>query len=283
MVADAGVPSRLARTHNRRVTRLVVLSVCVSWGVVAVGCASTSPPTSSSVAKAQLPLHEAFIASLTRGDRDAVLALSTDDLRRSLEPSRFDELSDTFALLGAPNAIYEKSKTPIEGGERRHYVLDFDVGLVDLELSVRDEHILGFRFAGGGFEKALNQAHAHSYGEFRVYDFDYVSPAKLEQDDAAVLGTPRVEWSMVVGGLEQMGGRYDVTVEQMCFADGKAIFREPISFDLRFAHEGGATGTIGGHVEVPGPGTYDLDIVVRDNIAVTTLHHQVKFKVTASR
>jgi hypothetical protein len=261
--------------------------------VCTLGCAGATtrsdsahqPTTASSTSTDEVRDVGAWLVDALRtGRTQPVLARCDPSLRASLQPEALGELTDALAWLGPPNGFELEGVVPIEGGERRVYTIDYDAGLVELETSTRGDALIGFRFGGGGYQRALDGSAKARYDEFKIYAVEFVDAGGKAHPEGKALGDKVVQWRLVVGGIEELGGEHHLTIEQTCFdRRGEPVFRRPVSFDVRFANHGGATSDVGGHVELPGPGKYELSIVVRDNVALDVTEVRVPVEVVASR
>lgn len=225
-----------------------------------------------------------FLESLGSGDYGETIGMTASPLSKELSKAAYDDLSKIVAFLGEPEAMEVKEKKPVQGGQYRRYMLKFETGLVEYEVTVEYDAIVGFHLMGPGFDEAEHGVIAEQFREFKVYDFKWNLDDGTENPGGEVYSTNRIDWQIFVGGIEAMGGEHHITIEKICLDEsGKELFHEPIEYDVKFEAnaEGIPTGHVDGYLEVPGPGKYTLEIRLKDNIAVAEIDHKVDFEVKA--
>jgi hypothetical protein len=108
---------------------------------------------------------------------------------------------------------------------------------------------------------------AEPWREFKVYDFRYLDAEGNPLPEGAPIAGNRVDYEVVVGGIEAFIGEHHLTVRKMLLdASGKEIFREPVEFDAKFRADamGIPRGEVRGYVEVPGPGKWQIKLAITD-------------------
>ncbi|MEM6296574.1 MAG: hypothetical protein AAGA54_35235 [Myxococcota bacterium] len=263
---------------RRRTALLVALVSSLAACEKAPADAGTKAPAaapSDPVDKATATL----MSSLQSGDYDGLRAQTVDPLTHDLSRAEFDDLSSIVQWLGP---VQEQTVTKSDdnyGGGQKWYALQCDKGSkVELEVSIDEGgKLIGFVFGGKGYQEAERGVLAEPWREFKVYDF-----ALLDADgnalpkDAPVAGK-RVEYEIVVGGIEALLGEHHLTIEKIVLdADGNEVFHEPIEFDTKFDEDamGIPRGSVRGYVEVPGPGSWTMDLVIFDQNA----HRDIEYK-----
>jgi hypothetical protein len=224
-----------------------------------------------------------LVTKLQAGDRDGLLEQSVSPLVEDLSPLAFEDISKTVAWLGYMSSKTARSDVPIEGGTRRSYSMEFEKGdEVTLEVSVVDGKVMGFHFAGDDFFKAEHGVIADQFRQFKVYDFWFEDGEGNRLTDVESLPGPTIRYRLVVGGMEAFGGKHHIGVEKMLQdSSGKELFKEPVAYDTEFKEnaEGIPRGEIGGDLDVPGPGEYELVLLLEDDIAAIDAEYRTRFKV----
>ncbi len=246
---------------------------------------ATAEPTATSAVDAD-PLDEAatlLLDALQRGDYDRLAGETSEPLTHDLSRAEFDDLAAIVQWLGEVQSRAVEDHDATYGGGQRWYALQFERGAgLTLEVSIDEGgKLVGFEFAGKGFEEAERGVLAEPWREFKVYDF-HLLDAELQPlaDGEPVLGT-RVEYEIVVGGIEALLGEHHLSVEKTVVdAAGKEVFREPIEFDTKFSQDalGVPRGTVRGFVEVPGPGSWTMELRITDENAHRDIEHTQPFE-----
>ena len=246
--------------------------------------ASTADPTASA-AIAQHPCDAAatlLLDTLQRGEYQVLAEHTADPLAHDLSRVEFEDLSNIVQWLG-PLASREVDRTDDAfGGGQRWYALRFEKGSpLALEVSIDDQgHLVGFEFSGEGYTEAERGVLAEPWREFKVYGFSLLDADGNPVLEAEPIPGPRVDYELVVGGIEALLGEHHLAVEKIVLdAEGNAVFREPIEFDTKFAEDamGVPRGTVRGHVEVPGPGSWTISLRITDQNAHRDIEHEQAF------
>jgi len=227
-----------------------------------------------------------LIAVLAGGSRDRMMTMSGPDLHRDFSTEAFHDISESVRWLGAVKSKEMKKDEPIQGGRHRVYVVTFEKGTVELDVSIENDMVIGFHLSGDDWIAAEHGVIADKFREFKVYDFKYKTPDGEENPDAPTYHSKRVDWEIFVGGIEARQGEHHLTVEKICIDDqGNEVFHEPTVYDVRFDAnaEGIPTGHVDGWIEVPKPGKYTLEIKLKDNFAFNEIDHIVEFEVDEIR
>lgn len=276
--------------HGRSLAFALALSPVALLSLVA-GC-DQSGETEAPEAKAgpAADRYEAktdeLLATLASGSRDRMITISGPDLQKDFGTEAFHDISEIVRWLGPVKSKELKKDEPIQGGRHRVYLVTFEKGTVELDVSIEMDAVLGFHFGGDDWIAAEHGVIADQYREFKVYDFKYMNEDGAENPDGPTYHSKRVDWEIFVGGIEARAGEHHLTVEKICKdANGKEVFHEPTTYDVRFDEnaEGIPTGHVDGWIEVPKPGKYTLEIKLKDNYAFNELDHIVEFEVDEIR
>lgn len=233
----------------------------------------------------QDPLDEAatlVVDTLRKGDYDGLHGQTVQPLTHDLSQTEFDDLAAIIQWLGPLQQRAPKGTDKSHGGGERKYAMQFDRGS-ELELQVSLDaggKLIGFRFSGDGYTEAERGVLAEPWREFKVYDFVYLDADGNPVAKGVPLTGPRVDYELVVGGIEAFVGEHHLTVEKIVLdAQGKDVFHEPIEFDVKFAEDatGVPRGVVRGHVEVPGPGTWEIELKIIDRNSQRDLDYRETF------
>lgn len=269
-----------------RLSRLLRLGTLV-FVATALACdggsAATTSPDGGQAAQDPFDADaRRFLASLGEGDYGDAIGRTASPLSAELTKAEFDALSEVVAGLGEIQRLEIKEKKPVQGGQYRRYMVQFEQGLVEYEVTMEYGAVIGFNLVGPGFENARNGVLADQFAEFKVYEFEWRLEDGTENPGGEVFATPRVDWQLLVGGLAAAEGQHRLRVSVMLLGeDGKALFKDPIGYDVSFpANEQGVpTGNVDGHLEAPGPGTYTVKIHLEDTVAGAGIDHEADFEV----
>ncbi|MCR9163752.1 MAG: hypothetical protein ACE37F_16475 [Nannocystaceae bacterium] len=268
-----------------------IVFALAALAVALPGCGKVRSYTEPTVAVPEAdPLDEAatlLLDSLARGRYDALASRTSEPLTSDMSRAEFDDLAAIVQWLGPLRSRTVDEDAVVEHGARS-YVLRFDRGGdVDLEVFIdATGQLTGFEFSGKGFVEAERGVLAEPWREFRVYDFHRLAAdgSRLGSDEPAT--TNRVEYELVVGGIEAVLGVHHLRVEKTLLdAGGSPVLREPIEFDTTFDQDamGVPRGVVRGHVEVPGPGRWTLQLVISDENAHRAIEHEHIFRVGAAK
>lgn len=267
-----------SRPIVRRYLLFIVLAGCGKSATVA-----STEPTAAPVVD-QDPLDKAatlIVESLGKGDYDGLQAQTVQPLTHDLSRPEFDDLSAIVKWLGPLQQRTTKETDKSLGGGVRQYTMKFEnAAELNLEVSLDAAgKVIGFRFSGDGYTEAERGVLSEPWREFKVYDFVYLDAEGNPLPKGAPLVGKRVDYEIVVGGIEAFVGEHHLTVEKIVVdADGKDVFREPIEFDVKFDEDavGLPRGEIRGHLEVPGPGTWEMQLKIIDQNS----HRDLEYKET---
>ena len=281
-------PAAWLATAGHGVTLWAMMKpACGAWvlGLLVLGgCGKVQSYVAPSVAVADSdPIDDAavlLLGALARGDFDQLASHTADPLTHDMSRAEFDDLAKIVQWLGPLRSRSERSAETDVG--LRAYELQFERGAaVDLEVSIDPTgRLIGFVFSGKGYTEAERGVLAEPWREFKVYDFWLLdAEGNRLPKDTPVRGT-RVEYEVIVGGIEALLGVHHLRVEKSVQdARGIDVFREPIEFDTTFDQDamGVPRGTVRGFVEVPGPGTWTMDLRISDENAHRDIYHEHPF------
>ncbi len=262
-------------------TRELVAGVLGAFALV--GCGKVQSYVEPSVAVAETePIDEAtalLLSALQGGDYDDLASHTAEPLTGDLSRAEFDDLAATVQWLGPLTARVAAQTDADDARSLRRYALQFERGqAVQLEVSIDAMgRLIGFAFSGEGYTEAERGVLAEPWREFKVYDFRLVdADGNRLPNEAPVRGT-RVEYEIVVGGIEALLGAHHLRVEKTVRdGSGNRVFEQPIEFDTTFDADalGVPRGLVRGYVEVPGPGDWTMDLRISDENA----HRDIEFE-----
>lgn len=268
-----------------------IVRLCFLCFALLLGCgkpsqAATNQPSSASNPAPADALDRAttmLLEALASGDYEGLRTKTVDPLTGDLSRAEFDDVAAIVQWLG-PLQHREATKTDeTYGGGERRYTLQFERG-AELQLDVSldaDGKLIGFHFSGEGYLEGEHGVLAEPWREFKVYDFAFVDAEGTPlEEDTPIAGT-RVAYEVVVGGIEAFIGEHHLTIEKIVLdAAGKEVFHEPIEFDVRFAADalGIPRGLVRGHLEVPGPGEWEMQLEITDRNANRDIDYRRKFE-----
>lgn len=263
--------------------RLSLLPVVALLGLGA--CEKNPPSVEPTAAAAPRDEHACdqaasmLLTSLQSGDFDGLASHTADPLTHDLSKPEFDDLAAIVQWLGPLNSREVERHDDTYGGGQRWFELRFEnAAPLELEVSIApDGKLVGFEFSGKGYTEAERGVLAEPWREFKVYGFHFLDADGNPLPEDAPLTGKRVDYEVVVGGIEALLGEHHLSVEKIVLdADGNTIFREPIEFDTKFDEDamGVPRGSVRGNVEVPGPGKWTLDLRITDENA----HRDIEWK-----
>jgi hypothetical protein len=274
------------------VNRAAALTLLLSLPCLAsVGCkreeTTTPEPIAATPSDPIDAAAELLLAKLAEQDYAGLEAACVDPLTRDLTQAEFEDLAKIVAWLGP---VRERSITATDmdyGGGQRWYRLAFAQGRpLDLEVSIDPNgKLIGFAFAGPGWIDGEHGVIAEQWREFKIYDFAYVDGEGQRLPEGAAIPGTRVEYVLVVGGIEAFLGEHHLVVEKVVVdASGAEVFREPIEYDVKFRADsmGIPRGTVGGYLDLPGPGRWDMRLVITDQHSGRKLDYRHPFETVAA-
>lgn len=266
------------------------LSLPLSLGLPA--CKKTEESTAPAAKPTPAdPLDAAMVLlidKLAAGDYAGLKENCVDPLSHDLSEEEFKDLA---AIVGWLGGVQEQSVSKTDetyGGGQRWYDLQFaQGGPVQLEISLdKDGKLIGFRFDGEGYTDAEHGVIAEQWREFKVYDFHYLDAEGNYLPEGTPIPGNRVDYEIIVGGIEAMLGEHHIKVEKIVFdSNGKEVFHEPIEFDTKFDADasGIPRGVVRGYLEVPGPGKWEMDLILTDEHAMQNIDYRHKFETVAAK
>ena len=258
----------------------------VGMSLASAGCGKDPvQPTATEVPAAKAdPLDRAMtvlVSSLQSGDYEGLRAQTVQPLTHDLSAQEFEDLSAIVQWLGHVESHTATRTDDTYGGAQRWYELQFEkASVVELEVSIDpDGKLIGFHFGGDGFTEAEQGVLAEPWREFKVYGFHYLDAEGNALPEGAKIPGNRVEYELIVGGIEALLGQHHLTIDP----SGEEVFHEPIEFDTKFDADasGIPRGVVRGHLEVPGPGKWEMDLRINDNVAHRDIEHRQAFETVA--
>jgi hypothetical protein len=262
----------------RRKCTTAVLIVGLLW----LPACERGTPTTSPATAAKAPVDpvdtvcDQFLTTFQEQSREDLLALSASPLTDEMNADAFEHVSGAVRWLGALQSRELLAADKTVEGQRRRYALTFDKGMVELELSMAKDKIMGFQFDGDVWADAELGAEVQSYDEFKVYELAFTDPDGTRLPGYELNGV-EVHFVVVVGGMLQMMNEHQVTVKAMVETKaGEKVFLRPVEIETRFPpnEEGIPRGEVKAHVKVGGPGEYVLALVVLDDVG----HQRTEFR-----
>lgn len=275
-------PGPAAAYHPAVTPRVLLPSLLVALIAGSAGCQKKETKAPEPVAENKDDIEVAtdrLLSYLRKGDYGSLVGISTDPLTGDLSREAFDDLSKIVVWLGSEKSR-EAAHTDGEfGGGVRTYKMQFENGgPLELEVSIAQTgQLTGFHFEGEGYGDAEQGVIAEQWRHFKVYDFAYVDSEGQDIPEGEACSGKRVDYRVVVGGIEALLGEHHLSVEKIVFdKDGNEVFHEPIAYDAKFSAnaEGIPRGEISGYFEVPGPGTYEIDLLITDENASRDLDYR---------
>lgn len=269
-------------------TRVLVATV-LSLSVL-TGCGKVQSYVEPSVAVADShPVDDAatlLLHALQSGDFDELSSHTSDPLSHDLSHPEFEDLATIVQWLGSLQSRDAGETDSADAGGMRSYALQFERGAgVELEVSIDPMgRLVGFEFSGDGYTEAERGVLAEPWREFKVYDFHLVDAEGTPRPKDGVVPGNRVEYELVVGGIEALLGIHHLrVVKTVLDAEGKKVFDEPIEFDTTFDQDamGVPRGVVRGSVEVPGPGEWTLELRISDENAHRDIEYKYAFQTAA--
>jgi hypothetical protein len=224
-----------------------------------------------------------LLQNLLDGDYQALHGACVEPLTHDLTEAAFTDLSAVVNWLGNVQKYEVMTTDMSHGGGERWYELEFEKGgRVELLVSIDQAgKLIGFEFQGPGYKEAEQGAIAEQWREFKVYDFTYLDADGNPLPEGAPIPGNRVEYEIIVGGIEALIGGHHLTIEKIVYdAEGKEVFHEPIEYDAKFAAnaEGIPRGVVRGHLEVPGAGKWEMDLKITDRNAHRDIDYRHAFE-----
>jgi len=266
-----------------------VLWVCCAAAAVSACDKSAAPTSKTSKPQPPEPLDEAATTLLTHlqsGDYDGLRPHTADPLTDDMSRPEFDDLAAIVQWLGPLRDRTPKETNRAYGGGQRRYALQFEnAGPLELSVSIDPEgKLVGFEFQGEGYIEAERGVLAEPWREFKVYDFRFLGPNGTPMPEGAKLVGNRVDYELVVGGIEAFIGEHHLSIQKIVLdAEGNELFVEPVEYDAKFAADamGIPRGVVHGHLEVPGAGRWELALSITDENAHRDTEYRRQFETVA--
>lgn len=254
------------------------------------GCEKSPPSVEPTAAVAQDEhacdkAATTLLTSLQSGDFDGLASSSADPLTHDMSKAEFDDLAAIVTWLGPLQSRAVERHDDTFGGGQRWFALQFEnAAPLELEVSIDQAgKLVGFEFSGKGYTEAERGVLAEPWREFRVYGFHFLDADGNRVPEGEAVPGKRVDYEIVVGGIEALLGEHHLSVEKLVFDQGgNTVFREPIEFDTKFDEDamGVPRGVVRGYVEVPGPGQWRIDLRITDENASRDIEYKTSFQTS---
>ncbi|MCR9164018.1 MAG: hypothetical protein ACE37F_02045 [Nannocystaceae bacterium] len=246
----------------------------------------TTEPTAATAPADEHPCDSAatvLLGTLQHGEFESLAEHTSDPLTHDLSRTEFEDLAAIVQWLGPLQSREVENTDDTFGGGQRWYALRFDKGSpVELEVSIAPSgKLVGFEFSGKGYAEAERGVLAEPWREFKVYDFHFLGDEGNRLPPGEPITGRRVDYEIVVGGIEAMLGAHHLSVEKLVLdGSGNTVFAEPIEFDTKFEEDamGVPRGTVRGYVEVPGAGSWKMELRITDENAHRDIEYEQEFE-----
>lgn len=193
-----------------------------------------------------------------------------------------ERLSTALASLGAfkdrsMKSISVKSDAPDKGA----YELQYEKGVVKLEISVVDSKLVSFNFHGDDLKKALIESASKN---FKLTFFAFVDGPKGKPIEGNILPPGPVHFVAVVQGLTRKDSSVHVRMKAT-LAQGEETLasKELLNQTLPVKPDSPPDTTLSGHFPMNKPGAYRLRLDILDAHGQRDVTHEVAFEVRAPK
>lgn len=261
-------------------SRVLGAALAVSLLMPALACDKpTTPPPEQGDDEVDRTA-KALLMQLQLGDRAELVEQLPAEVTDKLDERNVVVIARTLTWLGTWSEFTRVAEQPVVDGVERRYAITLERGEIELTITV-----IGGKLAGFAFEQPLWTAHVDSAaeaaaGSLRVSQFRYVD--KRGKPTTGPLDAAAINYELVLEGLGAMLREHHVVVHKAVFdSKGDQVYRQPHEDEVRFsqAETGASGGRISGTVAVPGPGSYELELDVRDIAGSQSLTHRVTFNI----
>ena len=262
-----------------RLSLALVTSAALLLGATACD-KSTSAASEAPADDAVDATTRALLEALAADNRDAAARVSTAELSLDLNTRRVAIIARTFAWLGALEGLSSSEEETLVDGARRRYVARFSRGELTLHVSVVGTKVEGFEFDPGqwsAYEERALTAHA---GSMRLLAFHFVGPEGVAVDTPSDPST--IAYAVELEGLDAQLREHHITIGKSVHdLEGHEVYRQDADDNINFpqGEDGASGGTLTGKVAVPEPGSYELELHIRDLVGAQDLTHRVRFTI----
>lgn len=223
---------------------------------------------------------KALLLLLQLGDRAQLVEQYPAIVTNELDERNVVVIARTLTWLGHWSEFARVGEQPIVDGVERRYAIALERGEIELTITVIDGKLAGFAFEQPLWTAHVDSAAAAAAGSLRVSQFRYVDRAG--KPTTGPLDPSAVNYELVLEGLGAMLREHHVVVRKAVFdSAGAQVYRQNDDDEVRFsqAETGASGGRISGTVAVPGPGSYELELDIRDLAGSQSLTHRVAFSI----
>lgn len=223
---------------------------------------------------------KALLMQLQLGDHAELVEQFPAEVTAHLDERDTVVIARTLAWLGTWSEFVRAGEQPVVDGVERRYAVTLERGEIELTVTVVDGKLAGFAFAEPLWTAHVDSAAEAAAGSMRVSQFRYVD--RKGKPTTGPLDPAAINYELVLEGLGAMLREHHVIVHKAVFdGDGKQVYRQPHDDEVRFsqAETGASGGRISGTVAVPGPGSYVLELDIRDVAGSQSLTHRVPFSI----
>lgn len=271
----------MLRRVSRRLTSLLCLPLALALLTPLSGCnegGETRAPTADEDEVDALARQ--LLAALAADDAEAARALSNQELSIALDLREVAIIARTLAWLGTLESLSGSDEEPLANGVRRRYVARFARGELTWHLSVVGGKAEGFELDPGqwaAYEERALTAHA---GSMRLLDFHFVGPEGQPVQDP--VDPSSIPYALELEGLDVQFREHHVSIGKKVYdAEGNEVYRQDSDDNITFpqGEDGTSGGILTGSVKVPGPGSYELELRIRDLAGGQDITHRVEFEI----
>ncbi len=270
--------------------QLLLASACTGL-LLGAGCKKNAKSDTQNADDASTHMmdHEGvpwvLVDKFQHDDRGGLLAVALEDLNDELTPTAFEDIAKVIKWLGPLQEVLEDEVDEQAAGSRYTYELHFEKGVVHLSVTMlASGELVNFHFEGDDFIAAEHGALDDRYAKFKIYDFKWVDELGNQNPNGNTLKAGRIDYRIIVGGLEAELGEHHLTFEKIVTdRGGSELVHEPIEFDRKFETnaEGIPRARLHMFVNLPevAPGEYDLTLKISDNLSGSELEHKEHFVI----
>jgi hypothetical protein len=223
---------------------------------------------------------KALLQQLQLGDRAELSEQFPAVVTAELDERNLVVIARTLTWLGHWAEFTRAGEQPVVDGVERRYAIALERGEIELTITVIDGALAGFMFEEPLWTGHVDSAAAAAAGSMRVSQFRYVD--RRGKPTTGPLDPTAINYELVLEGLGAMLREHHVIVHKAVFdSEGDQVFRQADGDEVRFsqAETGASGGRISGTVAVPGPGSYELELDIRDVAGSQSLTHRVAFSI----
>lgn len=223
---------------------------------------------------------KALLLELQLGDRAELVQQYPATVTADLDERNVVVIARTLTWLGHWSEFARVAEQPVVDGVERRYAVALERGELELTVTVVDGKLAGFAFAEPLWTAHVDSAAAAAAGSLRVSQFRYVD--RKGKPITGPLDPTAINYELVLEGLGAMLREHHVVVRKAVFdSEGDQVYRQANDDEVRFSQSetGASGGRISGTVAVPGPGSYELELDIRDLAGSQSLTHRVPFSI----